>query len=132
RTHSEVRLCPGGYVSLRGRAKLCDTAQAWRLRPTRHSLWLTIQSPSPTIYQPHNSAERDDTDQCDGKLQRQQACAPFLSETLTPRAWQNHSNVFQLRNRSPSRVMRQPSYPLPPGKVTPKECSDGDWMLHNP
>ena len=95
RTHSEVRLCPGGHVSLRGRAKLCDTAQAWRLRPTRHSLWLTIQSPSPTIYQPQNSAERDDTDQCDRKLQRQQACAPFLSREVNLQDWLNQLNLFQ-------------------------------------
>src|SRR5215469_8441631 len=55
---------------------------------------LTIQCRSPTICHPRHSAERGDKDRCDKKQPRQQACAPFLSETLTPRAWQNHSNVL--------------------------------------
>jgi hypothetical protein len=63
----------------------------------RHSLWLTIQSPSPTICQPQHSAGRGDKDQCDEKQHRCWACPPFVIETLTPGLPQNQSKCFLVR-----------------------------------
>src|SRR4029077_16209070 len=95
RTLSEARPLMGSALSLEGRAKFCDTAQAWPPRPTHQHLWLTIQSRSPTICQPPHSAGRGDKDQCDEKQPRQQACAPLSHERLTPNLPQNHSNFSE-------------------------------------
>src|SRR4029077_7943314 len=61
----------------------------------RHSLWLTIQSPSPTIFQPQHSAGRGDKDRCDEKQPRQQAYAPLSHERLNSNLPEDHSNVSE-------------------------------------
>ena len=89
---AEALSCAGRNLLLLEKAKFCDTAQACPLRPTPHSLWLTIQFRSqPICPQPHSAAHCG-KDRYDEKQPRRQACAPLSHERLASHRPQNHSN----------------------------------------
>src|SRR5262249_15202140 len=95
KTLAEGRPFWGSGLSLQRKAKSSGSAQANPLRPTRRTLWRTIQTQSLTAFHPQHSAERGDKDRCDEKQPRQQPCAPLSHERLTPNLPLNHSNISE-------------------------------------